>query len=85
MEGREPQPVARGSYRRRLFVRRIAAVTALGIGIVVGFAPAAGATHTGCAHRTTTKAHATVPHRNHGTHQAHSSIPYCPPEDAPRR
>lgn len=41
------------------------------------------ATHTGCAHDAgpTAKAHATVPHRNH---QAHMSIPYCPPHDAPR-
>ena len=52
------------------------------------FAPAgvAGATHTGggCEHGVTSHAHATVPHRNQGTHTAHASIPYCPPHDAPR-
>lgn len=45
----------------------------------------ASADHTGCEpHSRTQTAHERVPHRNQGTHQAHSSIPYCPPEDAPR-
>lgn len=49
-------------------------------------ATGASATHTGdgCEHHTTTHAHATVPHKTDGNHQAHSSIPYCPPDDAPR-
>lgn len=54
--------------------------------------PASGASavHTGggCEHGVTSHAHATVPHKPHkhdrGTHQAHASIPYCPPHDAPR-
>ena len=55
----------------------------LGVALVGVVVPAsgAGATHTGCQHARTTKAHATVPHANH---QAHHSIPYCPPHDAPR-
>ena len=65
-------------------MRRILAITALGTAMVLGSASGAGATHTGCEHHTTGQAHATVPHRNHGTHTAHSNIPYCPPEDAPR-
>ncbi len=53
--------------------------------MVLGPASVAGATHTGCEHARTTRAHAAVPHfDNHGTHQAHMSIPYCPPDDAPR-
>ena len=53
--------------------------------MVLGPASAASATHTGCEHHTTGQAHASVPHRNQGTETAHSSIPYCPPEDAPRQ
>ena len=60
----------------------------LALGAVAGVVPAvpAAATHTGggCPHGVTAHAHATVPHRNQGTHQAHMSIPYCPPIDAPR-
>jgi len=64
-------------------MRKIAAVCALGAGLVVVSASGATADHTGCPHDAgpTANAHATVPHRNH---QAHMSIPYCPPEDAPR-
>jgi len=60
--------------------------TALAAGIALAAPSVAGATHTGggCEHQRTTKAHKSVPHRNQGTHQAHSSIPYCPPRDAPR-
>lgn len=49
-------------------------------------ASVAGAAHTGggCEHGVTQHAHDTVPHKNQGTHQAHASIPYCPPHDAPR-
>ncbi len=65
-------------------MRRFAAMFVLGAGIVVSSASGASATHTGCEHGVTSNAHAAVPHRNHGTHQAHSSIPYCPPGDAPR-
>ena len=62
-------------------MRRFAAMFVLGAGIVLGSASGASATHTGCEHGATSNAHATVPHRNH---KAHSSIPYCPPNDAPR-
>ena len=60
--------------------------TVLAAGIALAAPSVAGATHTGggCEHTRTTHAHQTVPHRNQGTHQAHSSIPYCPPHDAPR-
>lgn len=45
----------------------------------------ASAEHTGCEpHTRTTHAHNTVPHMTDGNHQAHGSIPYCPPQDAPR-
>lgn len=60
--------------------RVLAAVAVAATGIVLP-ASVAGATHTGCEHARTMVAHATVPHDNH---QAHHSIPYCPPEDAPR-
>ncbi len=68
-------------------MRRIVATVTLGAGMVLGSASVAGATHTGCTHHTTTQAHASVPHHEHhemgkGTHNAHSRIPYCPPEDA---
>lgn len=57
----------------------------LAVGAVAAVVPVSpvGATHTGggCPHGVTAHAHATVPHRNH---QAHQSIPYCPPHDAPR-
>ena len=62
-------------------MRRVLAVLAAGIVGAVVPASSAGATHTGCEHARTTTAHATVPH---GNHQAHHSIPYCPPHDAPR-
>ena len=65
--------------------RRLVGVCTLVVGAVIGPASAASATHTGCAHQRTTQAHASVPHLNEGTHTAHQSIPYCPPEDAPRR
>ena len=65
-------------------MRKVLATLTLATMMVLGPATAASATHTGCEHHTTGKAHSTVPHRNHGTHTAHSSIPYCPPEDAPR-
>ncbi len=62
---------------------RIVALLALGTAMVLGPASAAGATHTGCEH-ITGQAHASVPHHgNHGTHQAHMQIPYCPPYAAP--
>ncbi|HWC10573.1 MAG TPA: hypothetical protein VG455_05050 [Acidimicrobiales bacterium] len=67
-------------------MRRVLA--GLAVGAVAAIVPAvpAGATHTGggCPHGVTLHAHQTVPHHNHGTHQAHMSIPYCPPHDAPR-
>lgn len=65
-------------------MRRFAAMFVIGTGIVLGSASGASATHTGCVHGVTSHAHATVPHRNQGTHRAHASIPYCPPHDAPR-
>ncbi len=63
--------------------RRIAVVVAAAVG-ALGPASGASATHTGCDHARTERAHASVPHRNQGTHTAHHSIPYCPPDDAPR-
>ncbi|HSH61583.1 MAG TPA: hypothetical protein VK988_18435 [Acidimicrobiales bacterium] len=65
-------------------MRRAVAILTLGTAMVLGPASAASADHTGCKHRRTGQAHKSVPHRNHGNHQAHQSIPYCPPEDAPR-
>ncbi len=65
-------------------MRRVVVTLGLAAVMVLGAASAAGATHTGCEHARTTRAHQAVPHRNQGTHQAHMSIPYCPPEDAPR-
>lgn len=65
-------------------MRRIAVLLALGAMTAIVPASPAAATHTGCEHGATAHAHATVPHRNHGTHTAHQNIPYCPPEDAPR-
>ena len=65
-------------------MRRFVIGCAFGTVMVLGPATAAGATHTGCEHRATEQAHASVPHRNEGTHTAHGSIPYCPPDDAPR-
>lgn len=65
-------------------MRRIAAMITLGA-VVVGTASAAGATHTGCEHGATARAHATVPHKTEGNHNAHAHIPYCPPHDAPGR
>ena len=68
-------------------MRRVLLATAMTASLVLVPAAGAGATHTGggCVHGVTAHAHATVPHKdNHGTHQAHSSIPYCPPADAPR-
>ena len=66
-------------------MRRVVAIITLGAAMVIGPASVAGATHPGCEHHTTGQAHASVPHRNQGTHTAHQSIPYCPPEDAPGR
>ncbi|MDQ4068824.1 MAG: hypothetical protein M3203_05035 [Actinomycetota bacterium] len=65
-------------------MRRAVLALAAGATLALGSVSAAGATHTGCEHARTTKAHANVPHRNQGTHTAHHSIPYCPPHDAPR-
>ena len=65
-------------------MRRALVTTAMTMSFVLVPASVAGATHTGCEHHTTGTAHAKVPHKNQGTHQAHQSIPYCPPEDAPR-
>lgn len=64
--------------------RRFVVLSTLVVGTVIGPASAVGATHTGCEHGRTAQAHARVPHLNEGTHNAHQSIPYCPPEDAPR-
>lgn len=65
-------------------MRRLIVLITLGTaGIVVPAGPAA-ATHTGCEHSRTQQAHASVPHHNEGNHHAHQSIPYCPPDDAPR-
>ncbi len=67
-------------------MRKVLVFSALAVAGVLGSTSAASATHTGdgCVHRATGQAHASVPHRNQGTHKAHSSIPYCPPHDAPR-
>jgi hypothetical protein len=67
-------------------MRRTMMSALLAAALVFGPATAASATHTGggCEHQRTTRAHEAVPHRNQGTHQAHQSIPYCPPHDAPR-
>lgn len=67
-------------------INRTVLTAALTATLLLAPATGASATHTGdgCEHHTTTHAHATVPHRNQGTHQAHGSIPYCPPDDAPR-
>ncbi len=66
-------------------MKRLMVMLTAGATLALGSVSAAGATHTGCAHARTTRAHASVPHfDNHGTHTAHMSIPYCPPEDAPR-
>lgn len=62
--------------------RRFAVISTL-VAATIGPGSAARATHTGCEHQRTTQAHASVPHLNEGTHTAHGSIPYCPPEDAP--
>ena len=64
-------------------MRRLLAGLAVGVVAAIGPIGPAAATHTGggCQHGVTAHAHATVPHRNH---QAHMSIPYCPPHDAPR-
>jgi hypothetical protein len=60
-------------------------MTAAALGAALALVPAtADAEHTGCEHQRTGQAHQSVPHKNHGTHQAHGSIPYCPPHDAPR-
>jgi hypothetical protein len=67
-----------------LALRRLVAMSILSIGAVMVPAATVGATHTGCEHERTTQAHASVPHSSEGTHTAHQSIPYCPPEDAPR-
>lgn len=66
-------------------MRKVLATLTLATMMVLGPASAASATHTpsGCEHRATGQAHMSVPHRNHGTHNAHSKIPYCPPVDAP--
>ena len=64
--------------------RRVAVVGAAVVG-ALGPTSGAGATHTGGEHARTEQAHAKVRHHDyHGTHTAHASIPYCPPDDAPR-
>lgn len=66
-------------------MRRFLATLTLAVPLALGSASAASADHTGCEHQKTDQAHQSVPHYdNHGTHTAHSSVPYCPPEDAPR-
>ncbi|MBW3648724.1 MAG: hypothetical protein KY440_13315 [Actinobacteria bacterium] len=65
-------------------MRRILATLTLAVPMALGSASGASAEHTGCEHQKTGQAHQSVPHQNHGTHTAHASIPYCPPEDAPR-
>lgn len=65
-------------------MRKALLTTAITASFALVPASVAGAAHTGCEHSRTGTAHAAVPHKNHGTHQAHQSIPYCPPEDAPR-
>lgn len=66
-------------------MRKIMLGTALTAALALSAPSVASADHTGCEpHARTGTAHAKVPHRNQGTHQAHSSIPYCPPHDAPR-
>ena len=67
-------------------MRRVVTTLALGTAIVLGTGSAASATHTGCEHGNTQQAHDSVPHHGtHGTHMAHSKIPYCAPQDAPGR
>ncbi len=67
-------------------MRRVVLILAAGATLALGSVAPAGATHTGngCEHARTGQAHASVPHLNEGTHTAHQSIPYCPPDDAPR-
>lgn len=65
-------------------MRRFLVLVGAGPPMLVVPASPASATHTRCEHSRTTTAHASVPHLNQGTHRAHQSIPYCPPEDAPR-
>ena len=66
-------------------MRKVLIGLAVGAVAAIGPVSPAGATHTGCPHGgVTANAHATVPHRTHGNHIAHQSIPYCPPDDAPR-
>ena len=65
-------------------MRKIMLGTALTAALALSAPSVASAAHTGCEHARTGTAHAKVPHRNQGTHQAHQSIPYCPPHDAPR-
>lgn len=64
--------------------RRFAIATTTAALMVVPLS-AASAEHTGCEpHDRTQRAHATVPHETDGNMTAHGSIPYCPPDDAPR-
>ncbi len=65
-------------------MKRLVLTLTAGATMALGSVSAAGADHTGCAHARTAQAHASVPHLNEGTHTAHQSIPYCPPEEAPR-
>ena len=66
-------------------MKKLVLTLTAGAALALGSVSAAGATHAGCEHARTAQAHARVPHLdNHGTHTAHMSIPYCPPEDAPR-
>lgn len=65
-------------------MRKVVGTFTLAALMVLGPASAASAEHTGCEHTATAQAHSSVPHRNHGTHTAHSNIPYCPPNDARR-
>lgn len=64
-------------------MRKFVAIVTVGTAVLVSSASSAGAEHTGCEHSKTQQAHASVPHRTEGNHNAHQRIPYCPPEDAP--
>jgi hypothetical protein len=68
-----------GCTKGRFTMRRVLVTFSLASLMVLGPASVAGAEHTGCEHARTVRAHQSVPHLNQGTHQAHMSIPYCPP------
>lgn len=66
-------------------MRRTIAIGMTTAALLVVPLTAASAEHTGCEpHDRTTHAHETVPHETDGNMTAHQSIPYCPPDDAPR-